>query len=84
MATKKKPIERTKKCRHRRKILLAFVNCVEFTPDSEPFTSGVKEDSGISAILVDLTMHYCVRCKKILSVSSENEPTVEENFRCRR
>ncbi len=52
-----------KKCRHRKGIILATAGNVEFTPDQEPFTTGVIESCGIETIMISaMNIHYCPKC----------------------
>ncbi len=51
-----------KKCRHRKGLILASANNVEFTPDQEPYESGKIESCGIGIITADVSIHYCPIC----------------------
>jgi len=63
-----------KTCRHRKGVILASANYVEFTPDQEPFTAGVIEPCGIDSIRVEtLNIHYCPKCKVIQDVEVDGE-----------
>ena len=62
------------KCRHRKGLILACANYVVFTPDQEPFISGVIEKCGIESIRVEsLNIHYCPKCKAIQDVEQDGE-----------
>lgn len=65
-----------KKCRHRKGVILACANYVEFIPDQEPFKAGVIEPSGLESITAEsLFIHYCPKCKEIQDVGSDGEVT---------
>ena len=68
-----------KKCRHRKRVLLASANYVEFTPDQEPFTSGTIESSGIETIQLDaVNIHYCPKCNVVQDIEFDGHFTVFE------
>jgi hypothetical protein len=69
-----KPKSEPKKCRHRKRIILASASMVEFIPDQEPFTEGVIESCGIEYIKAEnLNIHYCPRCKQIQDIEIDGE-----------
>lgn len=61
------------KCRHRKGIILAAANYVEFRPDQEPFVAGQVEDCGIELIQVEsVFIHYCPKCEEVKSIDSND------------
>lgn len=68
-----------KKCRHKKGIILATAEYVEFKPDQEPITDGVIESSGISSIEIPaMNIHYCPKCNTVDldDISIDCEPIV--------
>ena len=64
----------TKKCRHRKGIILASAQMVEFIPDQEPFKEGTIESCGIEYIKAEnLNIHYCPKCKEVQDIESDGE-----------
>ena len=69
-----------KKCRHRNRVILAFANYVEFTPDQEPYNAGVVESCGLESIRVEsISIHYCPKCNVVQSIEMDGEITVNES-----
>ena len=79
MAKKKQMQVPKKKCRHRKRIALLTADYIEFTPDEEPFTSGVIEDSGITYVECNLNMLFCPRCKRVLRIDPDDVRVEMEN-----
>lgn len=72
----------TKKCRHRKGIILATASYVEFTPDQEPYEAGIIESCGIETIQIPaINIYYCPRCNRVDfdDISIDCEPIVYKN-----
>ncbi len=64
----------TKKCRHRKKMVLATAHYVKFTPDQEPYREGVIESCEDEEIMVDsIFIHWCERCQKVRDIGVDSD-----------
>ena len=64
----------SKRCRHRKGVILAYANYVDFVPDQEPFKEGIIESCGLESIKVESTsVHYCPKCNVIQSLEVDGE-----------
>lgn len=69
----------SRKCRHRKRLILATAGDVEFIPDQEPFTDGVIESCGIGIIMIPaINIHYCPKCNTVSfdDISIDCEPVI--------
>ena len=63
-----------KKCRHRKKVVLASANYVIFTPDQEPYKEGVIESCEEDDIVVEsIFIHYCEICQKVQDIGIDGD-----------
>ena len=61
------------KCRHRKGIITAVAQYVEFTPDQEPFEAGVIEKCGIDTIEAEaIVIGWCPKCHKAKYIDVDN------------
>lgn len=52
------------KCRHKKGLITAVAHFVEFTPDQEPYTSGVIESCGLDCITAEaVVIQWCPICR---------------------
>ena len=62
------------KCRHKKGLILASANYIEFTPDQEPFEAGILEDCGMDTVDIDsisINIHYCPKCQQVKDIEVE-------------
>ena len=63
-----------KKCRHRKKVVLAFAHYVRFTADQEPYKEGVIESCEDDDIEVEsIYIHWCERCQKVQDIGVDGQ-----------
>src|SRR4030042_2275970 len=68
---------KTKSCRHKR-IICASAGMVDFTPDQEPFESGIIECAGVSKITVgNIYIYYCPTCNKIRDIEVDPDTYID-------
>ena len=61
-------MSKCKECKSRM-ILMSGVGHLE--ADAEPYEAGIEEEAEITEIEIILSMHFCVKCSKAVSITQE-------------